>query len=85
MADTGSNIGQLAPEIDLLDGNRERWMLSGARGKVVAPFFYPGDESPVCTKPMCSARMYRPRMKTEPSPRPRARTCKAESSVATMR
>ena len=39
MADTGSNIGQLAPEIDLLDGNRERWMLSGARGKVVAPFF----------------------------------------------
>ncbi len=56
MADTGPNIGQLAPEIDLLDGNGERWMLSGARGKVVAPFFYPGDASPVCTKPMCSVR-----------------------------
>jgi hypothetical protein len=32
MANTGPNIGQLAPEIDLLDGNGERWMLSGARG-----------------------------------------------------
>jgi peroxiredoxin Q/BCP len=56
MANTGPNIGQLAPEIDLLDGNGERWMLSGARGKVVALFFYPGDETPVCTKQMCSVR-----------------------------
>lgn len=31
MADTGPNIGQLAPEIGLLDGNGERWMLNGAR------------------------------------------------------
>jgi peroxiredoxin Q/BCP len=30
--------------------------LSGARRKVVALFFYPGDESPVCTKQMCSVR-----------------------------
>jgi peroxiredoxin len=45
MADTGLNIGQLAPEIDLLDGNGERWMLNGARGKVAALFFYPGDET----------------------------------------
>ena len=56
MADTGPNIGQLAPEIDLLDGNGDRWMLSGARGKVVALFFYLADESPVCTKQMCSVR-----------------------------
>jgi peroxiredoxin Q/BCP len=54
--DTGPNVGQLAPEIDLLDGNGERWMLSRARGKVVALFFYLGDESPVCTKQMCSVR-----------------------------
>src|SRR5215510_8822746 len=32
MTTTGPNIGQLAPEIDLLDGNGERWTLSGARG-----------------------------------------------------
>lgn len=56
MPDTGPNVGQLAPEIDLLDGNGERWMLSRARGKVVALFFYLGDESPVCTKQMCSVR-----------------------------
>jgi peroxiredoxin Q/BCP len=56
MANTGPNIGQLALEIDLLDGYGERWMLSGARGKVVALFFYLGDETPVCTKQMCSVR-----------------------------
>jgi hypothetical protein len=32
MAGTGSNIRQLAPSIDLLDGNGERWTLSGTRG-----------------------------------------------------
>jgi peroxiredoxin Q/BCP len=56
MTTKGPNIGQLAPEIDLLDGNGERWTLSGARGKVVALFFYPGDETPVCTKQLCSVR-----------------------------
>jgi peroxiredoxin Q/BCP len=56
MANTGPNIGQLAPEIDLLDGNGERWMLSGVRGKMVALFFYLGDETPVCTKQMCGMR-----------------------------
>jgi thioredoxin-dependent peroxiredoxin len=56
MVKTGPDIGQLAPEIDLLDGNSERWTLSRARGKVVALFFYPGDETPVCTKQMCSVR-----------------------------
>jgi peroxiredoxin Q/BCP len=56
MANAGPNIGQLAPEIVRLDGNGERWMLSGARGNVVALFFYPGDETAVCTKQMCSVR-----------------------------
>ncbi|HZF41451.1 MAG TPA: peroxiredoxin [Blastocatellia bacterium] len=56
MTTTGPNIGQLAPEMDLLDGNGERWTLSGARGKVIALFFYPGDETPVCTKQLCSVR-----------------------------
>jgi hypothetical protein len=30
VADTGPNIGQLAPEIDLLDGNGERWTFNEA-------------------------------------------------------
>jgi len=55
-ATVGSHIGQLAPEIDLPDGNGERWKLSDARGKPVVVFFYPGDETPVCTKQLCSVR-----------------------------
>lgn len=49
-------IGQTAPEIDLPDGNGERWQLSQQRGKVVVLLFYPGDETPVCTKQLCSVR-----------------------------
>jgi peroxiredoxin len=52
----GTNIGQLAPEIDLPDGDGARWKLSDARGKTVVLFFYPGDETPVCTKQLCSVR-----------------------------
>ncbi len=55
-ATIGSHIGQLAPEIDLPDGNGERWKLSDARGRPVVLFFYPGDETPVCTKQLCSVR-----------------------------
>jgi thioredoxin-dependent peroxiredoxin len=51
-----SQIGQAAPEIDLPDGNGERWQLSQQRGKPVVLLFYPGDETPVCTKQLCSVR-----------------------------
>src|SRR5262245_24513896 len=53
---TGPNIGQLAPDFDLPDGNGQRWKLSAARGKTVVLLFYPGDETPVCTKQLCSVR-----------------------------
>lgn len=53
---TGPHIGQLAPEIDLPDGNGDRWKLSGFRGKPVVLLFYPGDETPVCTRQLCSVR-----------------------------
>ncbi len=49
-------LGKLAPEIDLPDGNGERWQLSAQRGKVVVLLFYPGDETPVCTRQLCSVR-----------------------------
>ncbi len=51
-----SQVGQQAPEIDLPDGNGERWQLSQLRGKTVVLLFYPGDETPVCTKQLCSVR-----------------------------
>jgi peroxiredoxin Q/BCP len=49
-------VGQRAPEIDLPDGDGKKWKLSEALGKTVVIFFYPGDETPVCTKQLCSVR-----------------------------
>jgi peroxiredoxin Q/BCP len=40
----------------LKDGDGNDWRLSGQRGRVVVLLFYPGDETPVCTKQMCSVR-----------------------------
>src|SRR5262245_55972837 len=52
----GPKIGQIAPEINLPDGEGKRWKLSASRGRAVVLFFYPGDETPVCTKQVCSVR-----------------------------
>ncbi len=51
-----SQVGQSAPEIDLPDGDGDRWQLSDQRGKTIVLLFYPGDETPVCTKQLCSVR-----------------------------
>lgn len=56
MATTGTQPGQTAPPIDLPDQQGQRWRLQDQRGKVVVLLFYPGDETPVCTKQMCSVR-----------------------------
>ena len=53
---TGPHVGQLAPEIDLPDGEGERWRLSRARGRTIVLLFYPADETAVCTKQLCSVR-----------------------------
>jgi thioredoxin-dependent peroxiredoxin len=55
-ATKGTNIGELAPDFQLPDANNQVWRLSDHRGKVVALVFYPKDETPVCTKQMCSMR-----------------------------
>jgi peroxiredoxin Q/BCP len=52
----GTEEGHLAPEFELKDGEGRTWRLSDHRGKVVAFVFYPRDETPVCTKQMCSMR-----------------------------
>ena len=38
------------------DGEGQTWRLSDQRGKVVVLLFYPGDETPICTRQMCSVR-----------------------------
>lgn len=53
---TGPQPGQVAPDIDLPDGDGNRWKLSDARGKPVVLLFYPADETPTCTKQLCSVR-----------------------------
>jgi peroxiredoxin Q/BCP len=45
-----------APDFTLKDGEGDDWRLSDHRGRVVVLLFYPGDETPVCTKQMCSVR-----------------------------
>ena len=49
-------VGAPAPDFTLKDGNGEEWRLSANRGKVVVLLFYPGDETPICTRQMCSVR-----------------------------
>jgi thioredoxin-dependent peroxiredoxin len=49
-------INSPAPDFTLKDGNGADWRLADHRGKVVVLLFYPGDETPVCTRQMCSLR-----------------------------
>ncbi|HEX6046010.1 MAG TPA: peroxiredoxin [Pyrinomonadaceae bacterium] len=45
-----------APDFTLPDGDGKQWRLSDHRGQVVVLLFYPGDETPICTRQMCSVR-----------------------------
>jgi peroxiredoxin Q/BCP len=40
----------------LPDGDGTQWRLSDHLGKVVVLLFYPGDETPICTRQLCSVR-----------------------------
>jgi peroxiredoxin Q/BCP len=50
------NIGENAPDFILKDGDGNDWKLSEQKGKTVVLLFYPGDDTPVCTKQLCSVR-----------------------------
>ena len=49
-------VNSVAPDFSLPDGNGKQWRLSDHRGKVVVLLFYPGDETPICTRQLCSVR-----------------------------
>jgi peroxiredoxin Q/BCP len=56
MSKENVRIGTAAPDITLPDSDGKQWRLSDQRGKVVVLLFYPGDETPICTRQMCSVR-----------------------------
>jgi len=49
-------LNEPAPDFTLPDGEGRNWRLTDNRGKVVVLLFYPGDETPICTRQMCSVR-----------------------------
>ena len=51
----GPREGDLAPDFQL-DGTDGRFSLSEQRGRRVVLLFYPGDDTPVCTRQFCSYR-----------------------------
>jgi peroxiredoxin Q/BCP len=50
------HTGEKANDFTLSDGDGNRWTLSDHLGKTVVLLFYPGDNTPVCTKQLCSVR-----------------------------
>lgn len=51
----GPRVGDQAPDFEL-EGTDGRFHLSEHLGERVVLLFYPGDETPVCTKQFCSYR-----------------------------
>lgn len=52
----GVNVGERAPDFALQDAGGRTWRLSEHTGETVVLLFYPGDNTPVCTKQLCSVR-----------------------------
>ena len=55
-AKEAATVGTIAPDFILHDTEGAEWQMSAQRGRVVVLLFYPGDETPVCTKQLCSVR-----------------------------
>ena len=51
-----AEVGATAPDFTLKDGAGRDWRLADQKGRVVVLLFYPGDETPICTRQMCSVR-----------------------------
>ena len=50
----GINVGDAAPDFTLSGTGARNYSLSQYRGSPVVLVFYPGDNTPVCTKQLCS-------------------------------
>lgn len=48
------NVGDFAPEIQLIDQHGEEFLLSAHRGKKIVLYFYPRDNTPGCTRQACA-------------------------------
>jgi len=51
-----AKVGELAPDFELPDDRGRRHRLSDRRGHFTVVYFYPGDDTPNCTKEACSFR-----------------------------
>ncbi len=56
MAETKLNVGDAAPEFDLVSDQGTHVKLSDQHGKRVVLFFYPKDDTPGCTRQACGLR-----------------------------
>lgn len=56
MTDRPLEVGDLAPDFSILDGDGNRITLADLRGKTVVLYFYPRDNTPGCTKEACGFR-----------------------------
>lgn len=59
------NIGDSAPDFDLLDQNGKHIKLSEIKSKFVVLYFYPKDLTPGCTIETCSLRDYNKEIEDE--------------------
>ncbi len=51
-------VGEKAPDFELENQNGRKFKLANHRGKFIMLVFYPKDDSPVCTKQLCSYNEY---------------------------
>ncbi len=56
-------VGNKAPDFAVLDQNDKKQSLKQYKGKWVLLYFYPKDDTPVCTKEACSFRDHFPKFK----------------------
>src|SRR4030088_646276 len=56
MAEAKLQVGDLAPDFDLVSDQGTRVKLSDQRGKRVVLFFYPKDDTSGCTRQACGMR-----------------------------
>ena len=50
------NVGEPTPDFTLRDAEGREWHLADHFGKTIVLLFYPGDETPVCTRQLCAVR-----------------------------